>query len=396
METLPREESTRRIARLQQELRAADDAEAVIVLQDVDLYYFTGTAQDAWLIIPAEGAPLLLVRRDLERARRESPLEQIVPVSNGRDIPRLLAGCGLGRLRRVGLEFDVLPVEQYARIGRLFPTMQFVDASPLIRQLRMVKSPYEVERIRRAARIADRMAQRMRVVLRPGMTELELAAEIEAEARRHGHQGAVRARRFNQAYHYGHLLSGESGAAPSSHESATGGTGLSPAFGNGAGAHCIQPHEPVVLDYVGVAEGYHADQTRLFAIGGLPADMAAAFGACLEILEDSLSHLRPGIRAGDLYARAAALADRLGYADRFMSTGAAQVRFIGHGVGLELDELPVLAKRSDLLLEPGMTLAIEPKIVFPGRGVVGIEDTVLAVNGNPECLTFTPRELVVV
>jgi Xaa-Pro aminopeptidase len=274
--------------------------------------------------------------------------------------------------------------------------MQFVDASPLIRQLRMVKSPYEVERIRRAARIADRMAQRMRVVLRAGMTELELAAEIEAEARRHGHQGAVRARRFNQAFHYGHLLSGESGAVPSSHESATGGTGLSPAFGNGAGAHCIQPHEPVVLDYVGVAEGYHADQTRLFAIGGLPADMAAAFGACLEILEDSLSHLRPGIRAGDLYARAAALADRLGYADRFMSTGAAQVRFIGHGVGLELDELPVLAKRSDLLLEPGMTLAIEPKIVFPGRGVVGIEDTVLAVNGNPECLTFTPRELVVV
>jgi Xaa-Pro aminopeptidase len=183
---------------------------------------------------------------------------------------------------------------------------------------------------------------------------------------------------------------------PSSHESATGGTGLSPAFGNSAGARCIQPHEPVLLDYVGVAEGYHADQTRLFAIGGLPADMAAAFRACLEILEETLSHLRPGIRAGDLYARAAALADRLGYADRFMSTGAAQVRFIGHGVGLELDELPVLAKRSDLLLEPGMTLAIEPKIVFPGRGVVGIEDTVLAVNGNPECLTFTPRELVVV
>jgi len=395
METLPREESTRRIARLQYQLRAANDAEAVIVLQDVDLYYFTGTAQDAWLVIPAEGAPLLLVRRHLERARRESPLEQILPFSSGREIPALLAERGLGGLRRVGLEFDVLPVEQYARIGRLFPTMQLVDASPLIRQLRMVKSPYEVERIRRAARIADRMARRMCEVLRPGITELELAAEVEAEARRHGHQGLVRTRRFNQALHYGHLLSGENGAVPSAQDSATGGNGLSPAFGNSVGSRRILAHEPVLLDYVGVSEGYHADQTRLFTIGGLPADMRAALQVCIEILEDALACLRPGVRAGEVYARALALAGRRGYADRFMNTGAAQVNFVGHGVGLELDEIPVLAGQSDLGLEPGMTLAIEPKIVFPGRGMVGVEDTLLVTAGPPECLTVTPRELVV-
>ncbi len=395
MDTLPREESARRVARLQQQLRQANDAEAVIVLQDVDLYYLAGTAQDAWLIIPVEGAPLLLVRRNLERARRESPVERILPFSNGRDIPGLLAEHGLGRLRRVGLEFDVLPVELYARVGRIFPTVQFVDASPLIRWVRMVKSPHEVERIRRAARIADRMVQRMREVLRPGIAELELAAEIEAEARRHGHQGLVRTRRFNQALHYGHLLSGENGAVTSAQDSATGGTGLSPAFGNSVGSRRIQAHEPVMLDYVGVSEGYHADQTRLFTIGALPADMAEAFQACLEILEDALAYLRPGIRAGEVYARAVALAEHRGYADRFMNTGAAQVSFIGHGVGLELDEIPVLARQSDLVLEAGMTLAIEPKIVFPGRGTVGVEDTLLLTSGPPECLTITPRELVV-
>jgi Xaa-Pro aminopeptidase len=395
MDTVPSTELSGRIRRLQRRLREADDAEAVIVLQDIDLFYFSGTAQDAWMVIPTDGPPVLLVRRDLARARQESALERIVPFSSGREIPTLLAEHGLGRLRRVGLEFDVLPVELYARIGRIFPTMQLVDASPLIRQVRMVKSPYEVERIRSAACIADQMARRMREVLRPGIRELELAAEIEAEARRRGHQGLVRARRFNQAFHYGHLLSGENGAVPSAQESATGGTGLSPAFGNSAGSRRIQAHEPVVLDYVGVHQGYHADQTRLFTIGALPPDMAQALQVCVEILEDALIHLRPGIRAGEVYDRAVALADRRGYADRFMNTGAAQVSFVGHGVGLELDEIPVLARQSDLVLEPGMTLAIEPKIVFPGRGVVGIEDTVLVTTGPPECLTFTPRELVV-
>jgi Xaa-Pro dipeptidase len=395
VETIPGSELQGRIGRLQQQLREADDADAIIVLQDVDLFYFSGTAQDAWMVIPADGPPVLLVRRHLARARQESALERIVPFSSGREIQTLLAEHGLGRLRRVGLEFDVLPVERYARVGRILPAVQFVDASPLIRQVRAVKSPYEVERMRGAARIADHMARRVGALLRPGMPELELAAEIEAEARRHGHQGLVRTRRFNQALHYGHLLSGENGAVPSAQDSATGGTGLSPAFGNSVGSRRIQAHEPVMLDYVGVSEGYHADQTRLFAIGALPADMTQALQVCLEILEDALAHLRPGIRAGEVYARAVALADRRGYADRFMNTGAAQVSFIGHGVGLELDEIPVLAGQSDRALELGMTLAIEPKIVFPGRGTVGVEDTVLLTSGPPECLTITPRELVV-
>jgi Xaa-Pro dipeptidase len=97
-------------------------------------------------------------------------------------------------------------------------------------------------------------------------------------------------------------------------------------------------------------------------------------------------------RSSSCRTRALALAERRGYADRFRNTGPAQVRFVGHGVGLELDEIPVLAGQSERLLEPGMTLAIEPKIVFPGRGIVGIEDTLLLTSGPPECLTFTPRE----
>lgn len=395
MDLTPRSEIEARIARLQAKLVAAGDAEAVFLCQAADLFYFSGTVQDAWLVIGRSGPALMLVRRSLERARAESALENVLPLDNPREMPALLARHGLGGLRRVGLEFDVLPVEQYARMGRLFPTMRFVDASRPVREARMIKSPYEVGRIRKAAAIQDRMARRLCEVLTPGMTELALAAEVEAEARRHGHQGVIRTRRVNLDGFYGHLLSGESGSVPSFLDAPTGGTGLSPAFGNGPGMRRIQPHEPVMLDYVGAVDGYHSDQARIFSLGPLPEDLMKAYRACLAILEEVTASLRPGARAGDLYARAADLAGRMGYADVFMNRGPAQVRFVGHGVGVELDEIPSLAAGSDITIEAGMTLAVEPKIVFPGRGIVGVEDTILVTAGDPEYLTFTPRDLVI-
>jgi Xaa-Pro dipeptidase len=395
MELTPRAELDARIARLQARLAATKDAEAIFVFQAADLFYFTGTVQDAWLVIAREAPPLLLVRRSMERARTESALEHILPLEDPREVPTLLTRHGLGGLKRVGLEFDVLPVQHYARLGRLFPTMQFVDASMLIREIRMVKSTYEVSCIRRAAAMQDGMATRMREILRAGMTELEVAAEVEGEARRRGHQGIVRTRRFNMECFYGHLLSGESGAVPSWLESPTGGIGVSPAFGNGSGMRRIRPHEPILLDYVGICDGYISDQARLFSVGGLPGELAKGYEACLSIHEDIRANLRPGMRGSEVYARAVALAEALGYRDRFMNTGAAQVSFVGHGVGIELDEIPQLARGSNAILEPGMTLAVEPKIVFPGLGIVGVEDTILVTGGDPECLTFTPREIVI-
>lgn len=395
MKLTPRSELESRIGRLQAKLAAVGDAEAVFIFQAADMFYLAGTVQDAWLVIPRERPPLMLVRRSLERAQAESALEHILPLTNPREIPKLLAAHGLGGLKRVGLEFDVLPVQQYARVGRLFPTMQFVDASQLIREVRMTKSAYEVGCIRRAALIQDRMAAKLREALKPGMTELELAAEIEAEARRHGHQGFIRARRFNLECFYGHLLSGENGAVPSWMDSPTGGTGLSPAFSTGLGTRRIQGGEPVMLDYAGAVDGYHSDQARVFSLGPLPEDMMKGHTACLSILEEVVGSLRPGIRASEVFARAQTTADQLGYADRFMNTGPAQVAFVGHGVGVELDEIPYLAAGSDLTIEAGMVLAVEPKVVFPGRGIVGVEDTVLVTTGDPEVLTITPRELAI-
>jgi Xaa-Pro dipeptidase len=308
MELIPASELNNRTARLQARLAVAGDAEAIFILHAADLFYFAGTVQDAWLVIGRSGPPLLLVRRSLERARAESTLECILPLETPREIPTLLASHGLGGLRRVGLEFDVLPVEQYVRMGRLFPTTQFVDASQVVREVRMVKSAYEVGCIRRAAAIQDWMAKKLCEVLKPGMTELELAAEVEAEARRRGHQGIIRTRRFNLDCFYGHLLSGENGAVPSFLDAPTGGTGLSTAFGNGPGTRRIQPHEPVMLDYAGAVAGYHSDQTRLFSLGALSEDLVKGYQACLMIQEEVMAALRPGVKVSDIFSRAARLA----------------------------------------------------------------------------------------
>ncbi|HEY7676220.1 MAG TPA: Xaa-Pro peptidase family protein [Candidatus Methylomirabilis sp.] len=384
-----------RIGRAQAAM-AARGLDALFIAQNADLYYFTGTVQDGLLAIPAAGDPVFLVRRVPERAREESPLARIIPVETPRAYPSLLASQGMGALRRVGVELDVLPAALYLRQARAYPGVEFVDASDAIRMVRSVKRPWEVEQMRRAAEIQDRMVRRLCEVLHPGMTELDLAIEMEAEGRRAGHQGLVRFRRFNQEVFFGHFLTGENAARPAFTDAPTGGLGMGPALGNGVSRRRIRAHEPVLFDYNGCYNGYHSDQTRTLALGTLPEEMVRAHAGCREILEAAQAWLRPGADPGDVYARCVALAARLGYAEVFMGYGAGQVPYVGHGVGVEMDELPVLARNGGAPLEAGMAIAVEPKIVFPGRGMVGVEDVLLVGEGEATPLNVTPRDLIVI
>lgn len=394
MASTPRSELDGRVARLQAEMPKGD-LDAVLVLQNADLFYFAGTVQEAFLFIPAQGEAVLLVRKSYERAKQESALETIIPYRNPREIPDLLKAQGVPRLSRVGLEFDVLPVLNYQRLCKVFPLVSFADASQLIRKVRAIKSPYEIEKMRKAAHVCDLMAQRLKEVAKVGMAEVELAAELEYVARKAGHQGISRFRRFNQEVFFGHLLAGESGAVPSYLESASGGWGPNPAIGTGASWRRIQANEPIILDYLGTSDGYLADQARTFSIGVLPADLVKAYEATLAIYEEAKRYLRPGVRAEEVFEVAVDLAGRLGYGEFFMNYGEAQVSYVGHGVGLELDEYPFLAKGFTMTLETGMTVALEPKIVLPGLGMVGIEDTFLITEGDPEPMTFTDRRLCI-
>jgi Xaa-Pro dipeptidase len=400
----PKAELESRTRKLQAHLAANDRSaersrrslDGALILQNADLFYFSGTIQQSHLYIPTEGQPLLMARKSLARARQESALDNVVPLSSPRQLPALWQEHGYARPRRLGMELDVLPTNLFFAYRDILGDAEIVDISHQIRLVRAVKSPYEVDILRRAARLADVVTRSMTDFLREGVSEVELAGQLEAVARRLGHQGIVRMRLWNNELFYGHLMAGDDAAVPSYLSSPTGGTGLSPAVAQGSSLRPIQPHEPVLMDYVFALDGYLVDQTRIFAIGGLPDELVAGHKAMLEVQEALRGAAKPSATGGELYDLAMGLATELGYGQHFMGHGDERIPFVGHGVGLELDEYPFLARGQNMPLEKGMVIALEPKLIYPGLGVVGIEDTHLVTDDGLEPLTISEEDIVVV
>ena len=391
----PSSELDQRISALQAKM-VSQDLEGLLIIQNSDLFYFSGTTQQAHLYIPAAGKPLLMVRKDFVRARAESSLERIVPLSSPRKIPDILSDHGYTRPKTLGLECDVLPANLYFTYRKIFAESRVVDAALLIRLVRTVKSEYEIELITRAAGLADQVAAGMTELLETGISEIKLAGRIEARARELGHQGFVRMRLWGSEMFYGHLMSGPSAAVPSYLASPTGGAGTSPAFAQGAGFRTIRRNEAVLLDYVFACDGYLADHTRIFVIGDLPDELKKAHAAMLTIQEIIKAAAKPGVPSGALYDLAVARAAEQGLESCFMGTGNQRVRFIGHGIGIELDEFPFLASGQELALETGMVVALEPKVILPGKGVVGIENTHVVEADGLRQLTVFEESITVV
>lgn len=390
----PFDELSARVERFQEVLQSAG-IEGALIMQAADLVYFCGTTQNAHLYIPAKGCPLLMVRRSMGRLLPELVPAEIIPLRKPEEIPGILAARGLALPRVLGMELDVLPVSLFYRYQKIFPG-QIVDCSPYIKKLRAVKSEYEIGLLRESAALMDTVLAQIPGMIKAGMSELELAAQVEAALRRAGHLGLIRVRGFNQQeFFYGCLLAGPSGGVASYYDSPLGGPGFSPAFPFGVGKHVIAPGEPIIVDFVGVAEGgYQVDVSRVFAIGYLPPDLLDAHQVALNIQEALVKAAQPGVTGEELYELALQIAAEAGLAEHFMGYGD-QVRFIGHGVGLELNELPVLARGIKERLEPGMVVALEPKFVFPGRGAVGIENTFVVREGGLERLSAYSDEVVV-
>jgi Xaa-Pro aminopeptidase len=367
----PASELELRIAKLQAHL-IKKDIDAALILQRVDLFYFSGTIQQANLYIPAQGDPLLLAVKSSERAMAESAIERIVPLKSLKTIPKILKQNGYDIPKTLGLELDVLPANLYFNYQSIFKSPNIVDISYAIRIIRAVKSDYELDIMRQAGKLSDEVAGTVPELLREGMTELELAGKVEAEARKRGHQGVVRMRLFGSEMFYGHLMSGAAGALPSFLSSPTGGMGPSPAMAQSAGFKTIQRHEPVMVDYIFALNGYYSDHARVFSLGKLPEDLMTAFAVTLELQEMIKKMAKPGIRS------------------------AERIRLVGHGIGLEVDEFPFLAAGQNLELQEGMTIALEPKLIFPGKGVIGLENThVVTGDGLDQFNSFTEEVIVI-
>ncbi|MBE0595866.1 MAG: aminopeptidase P family protein [Desulfuromonadales bacterium] len=395
MRITPASELESRYQRLQAEMEK-DGLDAVLILQNADLFYFTGTVQQGVLYVPAAGQPLYLVRKDHGRARMESGLQQVLAFKSPKDLPAALAEHGYPQPKKAGMELDVVPVELFQRFTKVLEGCEMVSATPHIRTVRAIKSRYEIDIMKDAALQVDRVFQRAKEVIREGMTDLELAAELEFCARKQGHQGITRMRGFNSELFYGHVFSGADSAAPAFLDAPLGGMGVNPSIGQGASYKTIRRNEPITLDLPGAFDGYLVDQTRILCLGGLPDQLRKAYDDMYRVQQKMKEVARPGVAWGEIYDLCYQFAVEMGYQDHFMGSKGAQVSFIGHGIGVEIDEYPFIARGfKDQLLQEGMTFAFEPKAVFPGLGAVGIENTFRVAADGIKHITFSAEELAV-
>lgn len=362
----------------------ADGIDAAVILEASDLVYLTGVMADAHLIVPADDEPRLLVRRDLDRVRLESPIARIEPFGSLRDLGPQLATIGA---RRIGFELDVLPAARYLRYRSLLEPADIVDASAPLARIRARKSDWEIDCCRAAAAQVHTAFDAVPALLESCRTDRELQIELERVLRHAGHQGPIRFRGLNGQMFYGAVLAGPDGAIAPWADTPLGGPGPNSAVGKGPAGWVIGEGDAITVDLVGAAEGYLADATRTFFRGVGRDPLPEALEVCEGILRAIEEQLKPGVPAGEAYRLGADLASDAGFGDHWMGFGPARVRFVGHGVGLEVNERPFLAAGVEEALEEGNVVAIEPKLVFPGIGAVGVENTYVVTAAGVERVT---------
>jgi len=391
---IPSEEIARRKLNIQKALKQ-NLIDGLIIVQRVDLLYFSGTAQNGFLFMPAEGEPLLFIKRYLPRAQAESPLKNIIGINSIKDVPGHIFDF-YGRFPDVlAFEFDVLPVKTFNFYKSIFPAREYVDGSPSILAVRMIKSNWEIEQMERTAEMSSRTFENMKTIIRPGLTEMEFAGMYETFSRKLGNGSGLRIRDYLTEGYAWHVLSGVSGGLVGLLDSPASGEGTSVAFPCGAGNKKLAPDEPVMVDLGSVLNGYHMDETRMFAIGSMPDKALKACRAAIEIHDSVLEKARPGNTTGELFRHAETLAKSLGYDDYFLGPPGLKVSFIGHGIGLELIEQPVISRGRNELLRPGMVFALEPKMVFPNEFSAGIESVFVVTETGARLVSRVPVEIFI-
>lgn len=291
------------------------------------------------------------------------------------------------------LEGDELPYTEYTRLAALFPDAEIINGTPLIRQARSIKTPMEIEMFRRSGRAHARAYEQIPTVYRRGMTDLELSIEIERLMRLEGSLGLFRVFGRSMEIFMGSVLGGDNAASPSPYDFALGGEGLDSALPGGVNNTLLKEGQSFMVDLGGNFNGYMGDMSRVFSIGRLPDEAYAAHQVCLDIQQQIAEIAKPGTICEEIYQIGLDMATKAGFADKFMGIDQ-QAKFIGHGIGLEINEAPVFAPRMKQELESGMVFALEPKIVIPGVGPVGVENSWVVTAEGVDKLTLCNEEII--
>ncbi|WP_046404460.1 Xaa-Pro peptidase family protein [Odoribacter sp. N15.MGS-14] len=373
--------------RIQQAMRQ-EEADGCLLTMNMNLYYVSGQVFNGYFYLPAEGRPYWFVKR-----LTIPETNQVHVIRKPEQIPDFFRDLNLAMPRKLLLEADELSYNEYIRLQHVFRAEATGNASALIRHIRMIKTPWEIEQMRISARKHEAVYREIPACYRPGMRDIELQIEIEKRMRVHGSLGYFRAFGSNMDIFMGSLLAGENAGEPSPFDFALGGTGMHASGPLGANGTLLREGTTVMADMSGNYTAYQTDMTRVFSIGKLPDRAYRVHRVALEIQARMERAAKPGVPCAELYRDALAMAGQEGLEDCFMGT-RFQAKFVGHGVGLEINELPVLTTRSKDILQPGMTFAFEPKFVLAGIGAVGIENTFLVTDSGVEKMTLLDENII--
>ncbi len=385
---------TLRLQKFQSRL-ASLGIDSALLVNARDIFYYCGTAQPAILLITPDDYRLM-VRKGLEFAWAETWMDKGRMVAGGiGNAGDHLAAMGV-RGGKLGLETDVMSADLFLRVQRLLPDLVPVSVTNEILTQRMIKDQEEIGLIRNACAIMQMGHDRVFEVLKPGMTELELAAEIEYAHRRGGHEGAICIRISDYLMVNGPVASGENLYRTTGWANTITGVGLSTAITAGPSLRSIQPGDLVMADIPVFHHGYHCDESRTYVLGKPKPGVRALHDSLREIVDSVLQEMKPGVRCKDLFHTAHDCAQRLGVGDNFLTLSDRKSPLIGHGVGLEVNELPVLEAYSDLELQANMVTTLEMHLTHPQHGVVKTEFMVLVSPDGHERLSVKGCELFVV
>jgi len=393
MAFVPRSELDARMSRLRQRLDAAvPEWRAALVMGKVNLYYLTGTMPSGALVIPREAPAVLWVRRSFERSRAESAFPDIRPMRSFRD----LAAAWPDRPKTILLEKEVVSLAHLERLNKYLEYAEFAGLDPHLAVVRAEKSPWELALMTQAGRIHRHVLEDVVPgLLREGMSEVELGAETLRAMLLEGHHGVARVAMFDTELFLGHVGFGESSIRPNPFDGPGGVEGMGPGVPLfGSRERRLRRGDLVFLDVGCGVDGYHTDKTQTYVFGGeLPAAAIAAHRTCVDVQDAAAALLRPGAIPAQIHeAVTGGLPPE--FLKGFMGYGDQQVRFLGHGVGLHIDEYPVIAAGFEDPLAANMVIALEPKKGIAGVGMVGIENTFVVEPAGGRCLTGVSRGLI--
>jgi len=358
--------------------------ELALIISKINQYYFTGTMQEGVLFIFRDREPEFFVRRSFQRAADESLFDNIKPMNTYRD-----ASASVGKLpETVYLETEIVPLAMYERLKKYFGFTSFKSIDSYLMEIRTVKSPYELEMIKKAGQIhAKAMEERIPALLREGMTEGELMAEMFKVLQQEGHHGVTRFNMFDSEILMGHIAFGDSSIYPTYFDGPGGNIGLSPASPFMGSQRRLKKGDLVFIDTGCCYEGYNSDKTFTYVFGGeLPEYAVKLHQKCVDIQNRIAGMLRPGEKPSHIYSTIMESLDEE-FLTNFMGYDKRKVKFLGHGIGLHVNELPVLAKGFDDPIQDGMVFAVEPKVGIKGIGMVGLENTFIVTPEGGVCIT---------